>query len=118
MLKINNLNTMKTTLIYLVCFVLASTDGFSKQILFGNALKSKSITYQVTSEILGNRRMKLNIQNNATTANDIQLETGRIFLAENNDVQPFVVTNGYLIHLEPNEARTLWVQARCGNSGA
>jgi hypothetical protein len=93
-------------------------EAFSKPISFGKALSSNQIAYQVTAEQLDARRMKLSVQNKSHSATEIQLETGRIFFPENDDIQPFVVTKGFQLDLEPNESRTFWVQARCGNSGA
>ncbi len=109
---------MNTSILIFACLLFVANEGYRKQISFGTAVVKKTISYRVSAGQMANRRMKLAIKNNTNEAGNVQLETGRIFYADHENTQPFVVTNGMNIQLDAKEERVLWIQARCGNSSA
>lgn len=87
-------------------------------VTFESALQSKQVKYEVHHVPLDGRNMQITLANTTTSPIEVQVETGRIFPAASENVQPFVVIRPATIHLEAKESRKVWMHARCGNSGA
>lgn len=107
---------IKNKLLALVLLIpLVSAAGVTP---FGKALSEGQILYEVKCNPNENRRMQMTLVNTTTAPLEVEVETGRTFLAAAATVQPFVVTRMAVVHLEPHEKRVVWCHARCGNSGA
>lgn len=83
-----------------------------------SALATGTVKYEVQYIPKDERCMALTLANTSGEPVDVQVETGRIFPALSNDVQPFVVTRMAVVHLGSKEQKQVWMHARCGNSGA
>lgn len=105
----------KTLSVLLACIVLAG-NVHATSVKFGKALKENKISFDVTPGGDQLRNMALAIKSTTTEPIRVELESGRIFDPENTSLQPYVVTRPAVITLEPNESKTIYLHARCGNS--
>lgn len=109
---------MKTKSFIALIMLGISLNMQAQTIQFGDALKKRFVEFKVKVEYSGNRRMKLHLKNRKKENLAVNLESGRMFMPETGNVQPFVVTRPVAIRLDPNEEKDIWVEAVCGNSGA
>lgn len=109
---------MKTKSFLAMIMLGISLNMQGQSIQFGDALKKRFVEFKVEAKYSGNRRMKLHIKNRKKENLAVNLESGRMFMPETGNVQPFVVTRPVAIRLDPNEEKDIWVEAVCGNSGA
>ena len=109
---------MKTKSFIALIMLGISLNMQAQTIQFGDALKKRFVEFKVKAEYSGNRRMKLHVKNRRREDLAINLESGRIFMPETGNVQPFVVTRPVAIRLDPEEEKDIWVEAVCGNSSA
>ena len=109
---------MKTKSFIALIMLGISLNIQAQTIQFGDALKKRFVEFKVKAEYSGNRRMKLHVKNRRREDLAINLESGRIFMPETGNVQPFVVTRPVAIRLDPEEEKDIWVEAVCGNSSA
>jgi hypothetical protein len=109
---------MKTKSFIAMIMLGISLNMQGQSIQFGDALKKRFVEFKVEAKYSGNRRMKLHIKNRKKENLAVNLESGRMFMPETGNVQPFVVTRPVAIRLDPNEEKDIWVEAVCGNSGA
>jgi len=84
---------------------------------FEEALRSKTIEFEAVGDGKYDAKMKLKLKNRKKTKAKIELEAGRFFYPDDKTIQPFVVYRPALISMDPEEEKTVWVFARCGNSG-
>lgn len=109
---------MKTKSLLALIMLGISLNMQGQSIQFGDALKKRFVEFKVEAKYSGNRRMKLHLKNRKKENLAVNLESGRMFMPETGNVQPFVVTRPVAIRLDPNEEKDIWVEAVCGNSGA
>ena len=109
---------MKTKSFIALIMLGISLNMQAQTIQFGDALKKRFVEFKVKAEYSGNRRMKLHVKNRRREDLAINLESGRIFMPETGNIQPFVVTRPVAIRLDPEEEKDIWVEAVCGNSSA
>jgi hypothetical protein len=103
----------------IVCFLaLACGQVSAQRVSFGDALKRKLVEYKVKAGNLANRRMLITLKNKRQDALAVELEAGRIFLPDDKNSQPFVVTHAVAMNLDKGEEKAFWVDACCGNSSA
>jgi len=108
---------MKISFLIIVTHLLITQVVTAENLTFEEALKAKAIRYDVKSET-GLRRMFLKIKNNRKNKIKVAVESGRFFLEESGQYQPFVVARPVAIRLEAGEEREIWMEGYCGNSGA
>ena len=108
---------MNNRIIVSMMLMMPFTSGASV-VTFESALHSKQIKYEVHYKPEDGRNMQLTLANTTAAPIEVQVETGRIFPAASENVQPFVVIRPATIHLEAKESRQVWMHARCGNSEA
>lgn len=101
--------------VLLACIVLAGTVD-ATTVRFGNALKERKITFDVKPGGDLYRNMAVEIKSSSNEPIRVELEAGRVFEPENAGVQPYVVTRPAVVALNPQESKTIYLYARCGNS--
>jgi hypothetical protein len=107
---------MKSNQLIIVLLLVAAGSMETNARAFGDALKRKEISYEVTSTS-GPRRMLLRIKNLTGRTTRVDLEPGRFFY-NTPTVQPFVIARPVAIALDPGEEREVLLRAFCGNSSA
>ena len=107
----------KTMSTLMACIVLSGTVD-ATTVKFGKALKEQKVTFEVVPGGAFLWNMGIEIKSIDNQPIDIELEVGRIFDAFEPGIQPYVVTRPAIIALDPQESKTIYLHARCGNSSA
>lgn len=108
----------KKSLVILAACIMLASQAHSESVTFGKALQENLIGFDVDPGGDGQRNMKIKIKSRGKNKMVVKLEPGRIFYADMNNIQPYVVTRPSMIALEPGETEEVLLNARCGNASA